>query len=209
MPRTRRNNLRKLVRNEILANEKKTTEVKHKTISYGISPNTTPFGYNMLEFISEGSSAESRDGNRLQLLSESMRMNIQGENPSSYVRIMLVETREPLPYDTLFSLYDGTAVLQNPTLGINSSLDYDVVKKTHMDKLLTLREIVSGVTPIRYFKKYQRYGKNGKKIFYDGNTTGLNSGNIMTHLYLLFMSDSSVIPHPRVTAGHYIRFTDK
>lgn len=205
----RRQNLRKLVRNEIQAQEAKTTEVKHKQISYGINPSTTPYGYNMYEYLTLGDSASARVGNRINVLSQSMRVNIEAEQPYNNVRVMLVETRQPLPYNSVLGLYDGASVLQSTTLGVNSALDFDLVKKVYMDRTYQIAQLANGANPVKYLKKYIKHGKNGKRIFYDGNTTGLNSGNIRTHMYLLFMSDSSVIPHPRVAGGHYFRFTDK
>ncbi len=51
------NSVRAIVKSEINKNNKKVLEVKHKTISYGISPSTTPYGYNMLEYIQIGDDA--------------------------------------------------------------------------------------------------------------------------------------------------------
>lgn len=140
------------------------------------------------------------------MLSENMRINVEGETPYTTLRVLCVETREPMEYDALFGLYNCSEIMANPTLGINSNLDYDTVKRTFMDKTYTLREIVNGVNPVKYLKRYIKHGKTGKKVFYDGNTAGLNSGNMRTHYYLVFLTDSSVLPHPRITATHNIRF---
>ena len=202
-----RNSVRAIVKREIQKNNKKVLEVKHKAISYGMSPSTTPYGYNMLEYIGIGDDAQSRDGNRINMLSENLRINVEGETPYTTLRMMIVETREPMEYDALFGLYNCSEMLANPPLGINSNLDYDTCKRTFLDKTFLLRELVNGVNPVKYIKRYLRHGKTGKKIFYDGNTTGLNSGNCRSHYYLVFMTDSNVLPHPRVTASHNIRFT--
>lgn len=204
----RRQSVAKLVRKEIQRQNAKTTEVKHREVSTGYSITDVPLGFNMLEFISQGDGAQNREGNRLNVLSHAMRMNIRAEQPYNNIRVMVVETREPLPYSPLDFKYDGTACLTSPTLGVNSSIDFDTVRKVYYDRTIQVKQLASGVNPVFYLRKYLKFGKTGKRIFYDGNTTGANSGNIRSHIYVLMMSDSSVLPHPSFSAGHYLRFID-
>lgn len=204
-----RQSTRKLVRNEIHKALAKKTEVKHREVSAGSSITTDPVAYNFLEFISNGDSANQRDGNRVNLLSQSLRCNFRAESPYSNIRMCVLETREELPYDAVLSKYNAQNVLSSSALGVNSSLDYDSVKKVHYDRTFQIQQLASGVNPVHYVKKYIRFGgKLGKKIFYDGNTTTMGSGNCKTFLYIVFMSDSGATPHPQVSMGINQRYTD-
>lgn len=210
MVRRRRGNkgLAKLVRKEVQRINAKNTEVKHREVSASYSVSDTPLGYNFLEYIGQGDGALNREGNRINLLSHSMRLNIRAEQPYNNIRIMVLETRDPLPYSLTDFKYDGSEVLSSPGLGVNSSLDFDTVKKVYYDRTIQVKQLANGVNPTFYVRKYLKFGKLGKKIFYDGNTTGVNSGNMRSHIYVLLMSDSSIVPHPSINAGHYMRFTD-
>lgn len=207
-----RNSVRTLVKKEIQAHAKKTVEVKHKTISFSMNASSDLYGINLLDYISQGDTSSTRSGNRINLLSQSLRMNVSGETPYSTVRMIVCETRTPLAYDSLYSMYNGEECLQSSNLGVNSEIDFDVVKRVWCDKTFLMREIVSGVVPVRYLRKRLSFGKNGKKIFWDGNTTGpAATTNTQTYMYLLFMSDSAPasIVHPKVNLGAYLRYTDQ
>lgn len=205
MPRM---NVAKLVRKEIQRHQAKTAEVKHRQVSLGWGLDTTPYGYNLLEYISQGDGAQNREGNRIHLLSHSIRANFVAEQPYNNIRVMVLETRKPLDYDPVMFRYDGSPCLATPSLGINSAIDYDTVKKVYYDRTIQIAQKVAGVNPVFYLRKYLKFGKTGKKIVYDGNTTGINSGNDRTYLYFLAMSDSSVIPHPNLSSAQNLRFVD-
>ena len=213
--RRRRTNRYALAKKAVNAVLKKRTEVKSFSFAWALSIGNTPLNYNpiginLFDYIGLGTSDEDRIGNRLNCLSTSIRCNVESaDSPYNQMRVLVFSTREKLPVDVAGTYYScATAFESLNTLGLNAPLNMDVVSRVYMDRLVTLNQLVSGQGVIKYLNKYFRFGKNGKKIFYKGDTSPNLGQNTETNFYFVAMSDSSLVPHPRINMVWKNRFID-
>lgn len=194
---------------------KKQLEVKHYTFGWDITIGNTllnwnPIGINLLDYVDQGTDGDNRIGNRINLLSASLRANIvQADVPYNQMRLLVVETRQPLQLDTAGTYYSCAPLFTNiQRLGLNSFLNMSLVKKIHMDKMVTLNLQTGTYSVIKFVKKYIKFGKDGKKCVYDGDTSPTLGGATRTYLYFVAMSDSTAPAHPKLNLIWENRFTD-
>lgn len=188
----------------------KRVEVKHGSIRLNNSMTTVPTAINIIDYIRMGSKGDEREGNRLNLLSMMCRgMCVQADLPYNHCRVTLVETREALPINPVAGTYDASECFTDlGYCGPNSIFNYNVVKKVYWDKSAVLRQLVVSQPAGILFNKRVGFGKDGKKIVYDGDTGSLGEST-RSFLYLVWMSDSILPTHPAFEACLYLRFTDQ
>ena len=211
MPRRRKYTRRRhhskyaLAKRAVNAVLKKRTEVKSFSFAWALSIGNTPLNYNpiginLFDYIGQGTNDEERIGNRINCLSTSIRCNLESaDSPYNQLRVLVFSTREKLPVDVAGTYYScSTAFESLNTLGLNAPLNMDVVSRVYMDRLCTLNQLVSGQSVMKFVNKYLRFGKNGKKVVYKGDTSANLGQNTETNFYFVAMSDSSLVPHPRI-----------
>lgn len=189
----------------------KKTEVKAHQQHLSTGVNTSPIAYNPLDYIVEGDSDENRNGNMINMLSFRLRSFwTNGDSPYNLVRCAFVSTRAPLPELTLIdSYYNAEELFKDLSTGrINAELDFDVVSKVHYDRIMTLNEFVEDEVIAKIFNKYTKFGKLGKKCYYNGDITSTLGSTTKTYMYLVLLSDSTIIPHPQINANWTVRYTD-
>lgn len=194
---------------------KKRTEVKSFSFAWALSIGNTPLNYNpiginLFDYTDQGTNDEERLGNRTNNLSTAIRCNVESaDSPYNQVRLMIFSTRQKLPLDSAGTYYSCSTCFESlNTLGLNAPLNMDIVSRVYMDRLVTLNQLVSGQNVIKFVNKYLRFGKNGKKILYKGNTSATLGENTETNFYFVAMSDSTLVPHPRINMVWKNRFTD-
>ena len=194
---------------------KKTLEVKKFSFAWALGIGNTPLAWNpiainLFDYIEQGNNDEDRDGNRINCLSTELRCNLESaDSPYNQLRIMLVETRKPLPLDVAGTYYSASSVFRSlAALGLNSFVDRDIVKHIYMDKLVTLNQQVVGQNIIKFKNRFVKFGKYGKRVYYDGNITATLGEATQTYLYFVAMSDSTLVPHPRINMVWENSFVD-
>lgn len=213
--------IKSMVRSEVSKALADTVEVKHNNLGWTADAfSDRPYGINPIDYINQGESTQERVGNRINLLSLNMRVNSTLEatqqTSTQRVRVCLVETREPLPTVTVGQTqqYDARKVFDNTstTLGANNFFDTDTVKKIHFNRMMTYNQLVADQQLIKYCNIYKKFGKLGKKIYYDGDSSGGNQlgVNTKTYLYFVIVSDklSSDANPPNVIVNWKCRYTD-
>ena len=212
---------RSMVRKEITKALASSVEVKHNNLGWTAEAYyDRPYAINPIDYISQGDGAQNRNGNRINLLSLNMRVNSTLEanaaDGTQRVRVCLVETREPLSTLNVGGTqqYDARPVFDNTssTLGANNFFDTDCVKKIHYNRIMTYNQLISNQQLIKFCSIYKRFGKLGKRIFYDGDSSGGNQlgVNTKTYLYFVIVSDiqSGAAAPPSVVVNWKCRFTD-
>lgn len=197
------NNTKKIVQS-VLA---KTIEVKTDVTPLAIDISTASVGYNPLDYLGQGLTDSTRIGNRVNLLSLSLRSALVSADDTNFVRIAFVETRKQLPLLTS-SYYDTSSVWKSPSLGINSGFNYDVVQRVHFNKLFNMQQVISGVDRQYVFNKNVNFKKGGKQCLYSGDLTTTLGEVTQTTMYLVLLSDSTIAFHPTFNGQFTIRFTD-
>lgn len=216
---------RAMVKSEIDKALAKTTEVKHDDNNWGFNATDKPIAINLVDYIEQGDGASKRDGNRINLLSCSMRCNINTDVAASRVRMAVVETREPLELVSGQSWYDARPLFESLTnLKTNAFFDMDTVKRVLFNRHIQFTQLFqqgqdAGGTPLpinqeKYVNKYIKFGTHGKRIFYDGDYQAApNLGaNTKTYIYFVVLGDepsSSISGIPAGTMAWKLRFTDK
>lgn len=189
----------------------KRVEVKRDSIIFSNTLGTDPFAYNPFDRIQLGDDNNERDGQKIRCKRISIRSNLEGaDSPFNRIRLTIVETRKQLPIGAGAS-YNGASIY-DPTLaslGVNVPLDFSMVKRVILDKVVNLQMNQDGVglsgrNVLKTFNKNFKYDKN---IYYDDTDSGVQ-GNTTTHLYFCFWSDSSIVPHPSLKWGLTTYFTD-
>lgn len=207
--RTRR--ARTSVKKVVEAVLSKRVEVKRDTIVFNNTLALVPFAYNPFDRIQLGDDNNERDGQKIRCKRISIRSNLVGaDSPHNRIRLTIVETRKQLPTGAGAS-YNGTSIY-DPTLtalGVNVPLDFSVVKRVILDRVVNLQMNQDGVglsgrNVLKTFNKNFKYDKN---IYYDDSNSGVQ-GNTTTHLYFCFWSDSGVLPHPSLNWGLTTYYTD-
>lgn len=205
--RSKTTTIKKVVENVL----KQRTEVKHDGIRISVNMTSVPAALNLVDYIRQGDKATEREGNRINLLSCAFRGKcIQGDTPYNHCRLAVVETREPLPLLTA-STYDAATLFTDLAFcGPNSMWNFNVVKRVFWDKNVVLRQLVDTQMDARLMNKHLTFGKNGKTIFYDGQTSTTLGEATRTYLYIVYLSDS-VLPlsHPGYEACLYLRYIDQ
>lgn len=212
---------RAMVKAEVTKALSKTTEVKHNNLGWTAEAfSDRPYAINPVDYISQGDSAQTRSGNRINMLSMNLRVNSTlpaGQQTSTQrVRVCLVETREPLSVVTVGQTpqYDARPIFDafSSSLGANNFFDTDTVKKIHFNKMMTYNQLVADQQIIKYCNIYAKFGKLGKRIFYDGDSQGGNQLglNTKTYIYFVIVSDkqSNDANPPSVLVNWKCRFTD-
>lgn len=194
---------------------KKQLEVKRYTFAWDITIGNTvlnwnPIGINLLDYIDQGTDGNERIGNKINLLSASLRLNAeQADVPYNQMRILVVETRQPLELDTVGTYYSCLPLFKDiDRLGLNSFINMNLVKKIYMDRMVTLRVLPDDNSDVKFVKKYIKFSRGGKKCVYDGDTSLTLGENTRTFLYFVAVSDSSSPTHPRLNMVWENRFTD-
>lgn len=207
MPRSRMSKTRALVKAEVNKALSSTTEVKKNDQNWSFDAEPVPIAINLLDYIQIGDTSTQRTGNRVNLLSASLRTNLSTGQPAAKVRTCVLETREPLPRIVGSPHYDAKPCFEQlTTLGVNSFFDMDSVKRIHHNKLSQFTQLFQQgndaqgqplpINQEKYVNKYVSFGKRGKRIFYDGNAVAdpsvIPSGNTKTYLYFVVLSDINI-----------------
>lgn len=218
----RKMNTRRMVRNEITKALAETSEVKHQTNQQAFNASfDRPTAYNLVDYIQQGDTATSRTGNRVNLLSINMRgdLDMPASLNQSRIRIAIVETRQPLPLDSTGNAYDARGIFENNTLlKEDAFFDMDLVKKIYFNRKWIFNALPNDgagaagtAVPItKDLSKYIKFGKLGKKIYYDGNTSSTLGQNTNTHLYVVAIG-SDPASQVDLAGGTFVwktRFTD-
>lgn len=185
----------------------KNTEVKTDLTPLTTTVSTTSVGYNPLDYLSQGLENDARIGNRINLLTFSIRSVLTSADETNFMRVAVVETRTKLPLSAS-TYYDTSSVWANPTLGINSGFDYDIVRKVYLNKLYNMQQVITGVDRNYICNHRISFGKLGKKCYYTGDIPATLGANTETHIYLVLLSDSGVSFHPEFAGQMTIRYTD-
>lgn len=180
----KRPNLTKRVK-EVLASQE---ELKRHTVVSQNQVDSTGVLIKLLR-INQGTAHDERIGDMLNLKSFYFRCQPQIVTAQSYnkFRIMLIKTREALV--SVSQVMENTSMV---TFGaINASINYRVVEKVLLDKLLTVKNEWSGQPMQGFFKRFM---KHKDKIHYQNE---LDTAS-MENYYLVLVSNSSAAPHPTV-----------
>lgn len=175
------------------------TELKYKSNNYAWSvPSTGVFG-TPLDTIQLGIQSNQRIGGEVKLSSHTLRMNVTNGDDTNVIRVGLVYTNVPIT--------QVSEILNNlVTLGPNSGYDPEVVKSVVFDKLFTVNAFYSGGTGIKHAVMRK---KDKHNIKWDSLSAGADIPPVKGFLYFFAISDSSVVPHPRVSAQIFTRYTDQ
>lgn len=176
--------------------ESMNSEVKYKQNNYAWSVSTVGNVAAPLSQINQGLDSNERIGQEVRLLKHTLRLNILNGDATNSIRYGLVYTASPVT--------SIQQILNNLIpLSTNSGFDPEVVTRVVMDKLVTLNAFYSGGTSIKHnvLKK-----KDRTIIKWDSTSAG--SPPVKGHLYFFAVSDSTVAPHPRVTASLFTEYTD-
>lgn len=158
-----------------------------------------------------GASAQARIGNTITLMNQKIKYTLEASALDVYnrVRVLIVES---LDGNQLLGLGD---ILQYDDYGVFSNLvfcspyttktDTNRRYKVHSDRVFELNSNAKGATAYHSENiKFREGGSPGKLLEFDGNTSTFPNNH---NLQILAISDSSVSPHPRISAA--IRSTYK
>lgn len=158
-----------------------------------------------------GSSAAARIGNSITLMNQRVNYTLEAAALDVYnrVRVLIVESMDGnqllslgdiLQYDD-YSVFNNLVFVSPYTTKTDTNRRY----KIHSDRVFELNSNAKGATA--YHKeniKFREGGSPGKILEFDGNTSTFpNNHNLM----IFAISDSTVSPHPRISAA--IRSTYK
>ena len=155
-----------------------------------------------LEGIGQGEASDDRIGNRINLLSQSIMLNMSNGDANNTIRVLCVEMYENYTPATATGIFNPVT---QPFVGsILAQVDRQKVKRVLYDRVSTLNPHWQGATIYRYKKGYVKFGKTGKQIQYIDGTPEPSKG----HIYWVFVSDSVVATHPRLQYSIMTRYTD-
>ena len=179
----KRNSVRKAVQRVLASQE----ELKRHTIVNSAEVDTNGVIIKILR-IAQGTAHDERVGDMLNLKSFYLRAQPQLQDVGyNKFRIMLVKSREALA--SLNQVMENTS---NVTFGpINASINYRVIEKVLLDKIVTVKNEWDGAPMQGFFK---RYIKHKDKIHYQNELDFA----AMENYYLILVSNSSAAPHPTV-----------
>ncbi len=155
-----------------------------------------------LEGVNVGTGSDERIGNRINLLSNSILMNVSNGDANNTIRVLCLETYENYSLSTATGLFNPVT---QPFVGnILAQVDRQKVKRVLYDRSINLNPHFQGALVYRYKKGWVKFGKSGKQIQYIDGTPEPSKG----HIYWVFVSDSTIAPHPRLSYSIFTRFTD-
>ena len=175
----------------------KKPEVKSLVINENI---TVSNGGNLFQIASipQGITNTERIGNSVDLLSSNFRfMWALADTGYNNCRIALVKTRKPV--SNLSSIFEATSFAAFG--GIYAAWDYDTVQKVYLDNNTALNQQVSGLRVHSFKKKYVKHPETLK--FSDTTATSQ-----LDNIYIVVVTDSAVLPHPRLNLIVRTRYTD-
>lgn len=178
------------------------------TESGSTSVSTTPY-FQIMNLISQGDTATSRDGNEIFMTTFDLRIQLVGADATNLVRIMIYYDRQ---FNNTNPTTAGLAVPLD-TLSINNSIyaQHNINSRKRLkwifDRTYSLITNTTDQTD-----KYQRHISIHKKIkmptIYTGNAGSL--ADILTGgLILAIVSDSSAVTHPTFTYSAKLNFRDR
>lgn len=189
--------MRKIARQTYKSQDAKDSELKYKANNYAWAINTTGSVTVPLSTINPGLQPNQRVGNEIRLSSHTLRLNVTNGDPTNVVRFGLVYTNVPV---TAVSQILSDLV----TLGPNSGYDPEVVKSVVFDKLITLASFFNGGTAIRHAVMRKK-----DKHIIKWDSLLASADPVKGFLYFYAVSDSTIAPHPRLTAQLFTRYTDQ
>lgn len=158
-----------------------------------------------------GGSAEARVGNSITLMNQRLNYTLEAAALDVYnrVRVIIVESMDGnqnlnlgdvLQYSN-YALYNNLVFVSPYTTKTDTNRRY----KIHSDRIYELNSNAKGATA--YHKeniKYRQGGSPGKVVEFDGPLSSYPTNH---NISILAISDSTVSPHPRISAA--IRSTYK
>ena len=175
----------------------KKPEVKSIVLNQNI---TVSNGGNLFPIASipQGITNNERIGNSVDLLTSNVRfMWALADTGYNNCRIAIIKTRKEV--SNLSSVFEATSF--STFGGIYAAWDYDMVQKVYLDNNTTLNQQVSSLRVQSFKKKYIKHPENVK--FADTTATSQ-----LDNLYVLVVTDSAVLPHPRLNLILKTRYTD-
>lgn len=155
-----------------------------------------------LEGISVGTASDERIGNRINCLSQNLLMNVSNGDANNTIRVLCLETYENYAPTTATGLFNPVT---QPFVGsILAQVNRQIVKRVMYDRSVSLNPHYQGALVFRYKKGWVKFGKTGKQVQYIDGTPEPSKG----HIYWVFVSDSSITPHPRLSYSIMTRYTD-
>jgi len=124
----------------------------------------------------------------------------QADSPYNRVRYGIVKCRQrPANFASLFNPTSYTAFG-----GIFANLNYDVVQRVYLDKVMMLRPTAyNGTGPVMTTKFAKHHCKTKDKLHFQSNLSGPQES-----WYFFVVSDSAIAPNPNVDVLLNHRYTD-
>ncbi len=189
---------KKAVQNEL----KKQVEVKKFYTNGNLSVDTDGSLAIPLEGIGLGTGSDDRIGNRINMLSQGILLNMSNGDANNTVRVLCLETYENYAPTTATGLFN---TVTQPFVGnILAQVNRQIVKRVLYDRRVNLNPNWQGATKFAYRKGYVKFGKTGKQVQYIDGTPEPSKG----HVYWVFVSDSAITPHVRLQYSIETRYTD-
>lgn len=156
--------------------------------------------YLQLTTIPQGTTDITRIGDQIKLKRLQMTFNLGAGDPTNIIRILIFQWNlTTTPTDA--EVFEDTSSVVGQLAG---TVCRDSI---HGRKLTVLRDLKVALNNVNYPNKYFSVNvplRRCRKVAYVGGSSTVAVGNI----YMMYMSDSSVVVHPVIQAGWTIDFVD-